>query len=185
MAVALTVAATTLPLSHAQGDAGNAYKIGVVNGIAIFEGYQKQQDQLSALRQRVQTQQEEIDSQLRQLDTEREQLRSRRDSMSAEEFDRQRDAWERRVEELTLQGRRIQSDVDRESNRIMESLREDIFRAIQTIGARENYHLILEADQNPLAQSSVMYHSATLDLTQQVVDFLNAEYAQTRSQRSR
>jgi Skp family chaperone for outer membrane proteins len=185
VAIALTVALGTLPLSHAQGDAASAYKIGVVNGIAVFEGYEKQRDELQTLRSQVEQRQRQIDTELQALDAEREQLRQRRESISAEEFDRLREEWERKVGELRRESSRIQEDIDRQSNRVMDRLREDIFKAIQTIGARDNYHLILDADRNPMAQSNVLYHSATLDLTQEVVDYLNAEYQRERAGRSR
>ena len=185
VAIALTVAMYTLPHGHAQGDAASAYKIGVVNGVAVFEGYQKQRDELSGLRADVEQKQAQIDTQLRALDQEREQLSAQRDSLPAEEFARRRDDWERKVSDLRLESRRLQEEVDRASSRVMERLREDIYSAIQTIGARDNYHLILDADRNPMAQSNVLYHSATLDLTQDVVDHLNAVYQQERAGRSR
>lgn len=185
VAIAMTVAVASLPLTHAQGDASSAYKIGVVNGIAVFEGYQKQQDELRTLRNQVEERQNQIDAELRALDDKREQLRTQRDSLSAEEFERRREEWEREVSDLRRESSRIQEDIDRQSNRVMDRLREDIYTAIQTIGARDNYHLILDADRNPMAQSNVLYHSATLDLTQEVVDYLNAEYQRQQAGRSR
>jgi Skp family chaperone for outer membrane proteins len=185
VAIALAVAVSALPLTHAQGDAASAYKIGVVNGIAVFEGYEKQRDELRGLRTQVEQRQGQIDSELQALDREREALRDRRESISPEEFERQREDWERKVNDLRRDSQRLQEEIDRQSNRVMDRLREDIFTAIQTIGARDNYHLILDADRNPIAQSNVLYHSATLDLTQEVVDYLNAEYQRERAGRSR
>ena len=185
VAIALAVAIGSLPLTHAQGGPASEYKIGVVNGVAVFEGYQKQQDQLRELRNEVEQRQNQIDAELRALDEERERLSQQRGTLAPEEFDRLREEWERKVSDLRRESSRIQEDIDRQSNRVMDRLREDIYSAIQTIGARDNYHLILDADRNPMAQSNVLYHSATLDLTQEVVDYLNDEYQRQRANASR
>ncbi len=157
-----------------------SYKVGVVNRVQVFEEYEKQKDEMSTIREEVNSRQAEIDQELQRLESEQGNLQSRLEGMTEDE---RRDAEEdfiQRIERLQRQRNEAEGEINRKASRVIQDIKQEIDDAVEVIGARDDYHLIFDADDNPRANSPVIYFNATLDITGEVVDYLNTQYESSK-----
>ena len=75
--------------------------------------------------------------------------------------------------------KRLQDGIDRREKRLLESLFQEIHKAVAEVGSKGNYHLILEGGQS--GRSGVLYSSSTLNMTQQVIEHINRSYRRKTS----
>lgn len=174
---AVACAAFGSNLVHAEdGAAAGGYKIGVVDQSKVFEEYQKQKDQFSQLEKERKAKEDELQGKIDALDKQLNDYKKKKETMSEDQIDAFETKYKADMRDVKSQKDKYQSEINDKSMKVIRDLREDIRTQIQAIGSKENYHLILDADSDPRAQSSVIYFSTTINLTQRVIDDLNAQY---------
>lgn len=159
--------------AESQGDSN--YKIGVVDVKQVFDSYERQKKEYAQLQSERDTKQAEIDKLSEKIAAAKERYDKESSSMS----DSARMELEEQIQsdysKYKADFKRLQEDIDRQEKRLLETVFEDIHTAIQEIGARGDFHLVLEAGQP--GRTSVLYSSTTLDITQQVTEHLNKRFA--------
>jgi Skp family chaperone for outer membrane proteins len=166
-----------LPVFAENGDkepVSAGYKIGVVNVKEVFDGYQKQKDLYANLEEVRQKLQADLTKMWDAITADQKRYTENEATMTKDE---RRDLLEKidkaRSEHQTELKLR-QEDIDRREKRLGQDVMEDITKAVNEIGLKQNYHLILET--GAAARSGVLYFSSTLNMTQRVVDKLNEDY---------
>lgn len=150
------------------------YKIGIVDLRVVFESYQKQKDSYKELESEKDTRQKDIDKLSQKITELQNKYKAEKDKMSREEASKLEEQIESEVAFYQTEFRRLQQEIDRKEARLADAVFKDIRDAVNELGAKENYHIILEGGKT--GTSGVLYSSPTLNLTQKVVDELNAKY---------
>ena len=150
------------------------FKIGVVNLRDTFEAYEKQKDDYKKLEDEREELQKGIDEMSDTITKAKDEYNAQKESLSDEERQALQDSIESDYSKYQAEFTRRQKDLERRQARVADNILRDIRAAVKELGAAEGYHLILEAGKN--APTGVLYFSTTLNMTQQVVDYLNAKY---------
>ncbi len=149
-----------------------AYRIAVVNRKKAFDDYKKQQTEWGALEKELEAKQAAADRQSDAINA--AQKKFAEDKSLTQE---QKEAMALKIQEDMLDYqtafKKLQNEIDVAAKKFFDTMMKDVDAAIQTIGNEGNYHLIFESDPNPQARSAVLYFSATIDITPQVVALLN------------
>ncbi len=155
----------------------NGYKVGVVDVKQVFDAYKRQTDEYADLQKQRDTKQIEIDKLSESITKQKERYDAESESMSDEARLALQDSIENDYSEYKTEFKRLQESIDRQEKRLLTDLFKQINDAIGEVGTQENYHLILEGGQS--GRSGVLYFSTTLNMTQQVIDYLNNKYAES------
>lgn len=150
------------------------YKIGVVNLKEVFDSYDKQKDDYKKLENEMKELQKGVDEMSETITKATDQYEAEKDSMTEEEREALQESIESDYSRYQAEFSRRQKDLERRQNRVADGILKDIRAAVKELGSAEEFHLILEAGKN--APTGVLYFSTTLDMTQKVVDYLNAKY---------
>ena len=181
-AIALTGIWTAPALVSAQETAvrptTSQYKIGVVDMKGAFDQYERQKQEYDRLRSERDAKQQNIDSLAQRLESRRSTFMERRDRMTTEEREAAETEINSLVREYEAEFRKLQGDIDSMEQRIVERIFRDIHAAISEVALRDDYHMVLEATEG--SRTGVLFSSPTLDITQKIVEHLNA----TRSTRT-
>lgn len=174
LALALTLAAPAIAENGASG-----YKIGVVDRKRVFEEYEKQKELLGGLEAEAQRLEEELNKEIEAFEQEFERIQQREESgiLSEDELLDLQQQFRERENTLKSKKQEWQRNLDIKTERVLSEIRRDIYEAVQVVGNQNDYHLILEADQDPRARTSVLYYVSAIDVTQKVIDHLNEQYA--------
>ena len=160
--------------------AGAQYKIGVVEVKKVFDEYQKQKDQYAELESKRETLQKPIDDLSKQITADQDQYKKDKEKLAPDAKRALEEKIEANVTRYKAEFDRAQQDIDRAQKKLGRDLFEEIYGAIQEVGAQGNYHLILNAGDItsvlPNGSAGVIYHSTTLNMTQKVIDYLNEKY---------
>lgn len=178
LAVLLVLAGATFA-DTAEGQAAD-FRIGVVNLKEVFDNYQKQKDLYDNLRASRDTMQKPIDELSATINKDKERYEKEKDTLEAGE----RRALEEKIEANFTKYRaeydRAQQDIDRQEKKLIRDVFEEIYMAVQEVGAQGNYHLIFESGEAappvPGRTGGLLYHSTTLNMTQRVIEHLNGKY---------
>jgi Skp family chaperone for outer membrane proteins len=149
----------------------DAYKIGIVNLQKVVNGYGKQQEQLKKLQDETNVVQEELNKKKTKFEEEVEKFKTDRDNLSEDAQADREAALQSQMLEIEGAFRQAEADLDRKKRRLKETILKDIVAAVDAIGDKENFHLILEAD--PEARTGVLYFATPLDITGKVSEYLN------------
>lgn len=169
--VAISMVAVCAPsLADTQNESG--YKIGVVNLKLVFDQYKKKREEFSKLEAEVAEMQKKIDELSKNIEAKKARYDKERETMSEDERIELEDEINAEYMDYQTRFKAFQNDVDRREARLWERLYEDVKMALVEIGARENYHLILESGGD--GPTAVLYASPTLNITQKVVEYLNS-----------
>jgi len=170
-------------MASAQGDADEkakpasstpksegGYKIGVFDRKDVLDGYTKVKEEYEKLQDDVNVRQEDIDKLSDKIQAAKEKYEEAKESLTAaEKAEREAEIQaEYRQYQAMLQTQ--QAEIDDKERLLMKRVFTEINEAVAKVGNRGNYHLILESN----SRSGVVYHSPSLDVTQQVVDELNS-----------
>ncbi len=178
--LAATVALAVSPTITAENGTRSEYKIGVVDTKEVFDNYEKQKVEYEKLRKARDEAQKPIDELSDQITLDRERHEAEADKMDDDE----RRALEEKIEAAVTRYRaefeRAQEDINRQENKLLRDVLEDIHLAIQQVGAKYNYHLIFESapdNASSLAARTggLLYSSTTVNMTQRVIDHLNEQ----------
>lgn len=172
--VALLLAVPFALSSTSANAQGGDYKIGVVVVKDVFDAYERQEKEYEQLQLERDKKQKDIDVLSRKIEEQKERYDQNKATMSDIEREELEDEIQANYSRYKAEFKRMQEDIDRQEKRLLETIFEDINEAIQEVGARGNYHLILEGGNG--GRSGVLYHSTTLNMTQQVTDHLNEKF---------
>lgn len=175
-----TVGAMVLAAAPAfsQDAAQGGYKIGVVNRAQVFAEYKRKQEVDEKLQAKQQAYDQELDGMLQKLSDDAKakgELRSK-GQMTSEQIT----AWEKEFKEREIaiksKGESYQAELNRDADASVREIADAIHAEVDSIAQAGGYHLILEADRNPTANSPVVFFQPTLDITTQVITNLNTKY---------
>jgi Skp family chaperone for outer membrane proteins len=143
------------------------YKIGVVDMDEVLKQYNKLKTQLAALEAETSKLQKDLNAKADALAKKIDGLKS------APEAERELHGDELRSEYRNIMAdkQRMQGELDDKVARLRVRTRQDIIKAIQEIGAAENYHLILEGDAD--GRSTIIYFAGPMNITGKVIEKLN------------
>ena len=156
------------------------FRIGVVNLKDVFDNFQKQKDEYESLRVKRDEMQKPIDALSAEINKDKEKYDKEKGTMG----DAARKSLEEKIEANVTKYRaefeRAQQDIDRQEKKLVRDIFEEIYLAVQKVGAQGNYHLVFESGEAapPIAgrTGGLLYHSTTLNMTQKVIEHLNSEY---------
>jgi Skp family chaperone for outer membrane proteins len=179
-ACALVFACTGVAAADSPEAKASEFRIGVVNLKEIFDNYQKQKDLYTELHQKKDEMQKPIDLLSAEIQKDKERYDKEKDSMG----EAQRRTLEEKIEsnftKYKAEFERAQQDLNRQEKKFVADVFEEIYIAVQKVGAQGNYHLVFESGESAAPASGriggLIYHSTTLNMTQKVVEYLNAEY---------
>lgn len=167
--------AGTLP--HAQSTDANdsqAYKIGVVDVNKVFNKYQKQIDERAKLVIEKDEQQAKLDALQKKINDAQDLLKADAETLSKEEAEAIRETIGSDFDTYEDEYTKAKRDIERKEAKISATLLVDVRKAVEEVGSKENYHLILEVGL--ASRSNVLYFSTTINMTQKIIDYLNANY---------
>ena len=173
IALTLFTLTATPYVAHAQESANTQFKIGVVNIRDVFDNYAKQKK----LFEELEAERNELQKPIDALSVTIEADKKRYDSESKTMEESARIALKEKVEtdysEYQIKVKQSQEKIDRHKKSIITEIIGDIQRSVEEVGAQENYHLIFDGTKN--TTNSLLYFSTTLNMTQKVIDHLNAK----------
>jgi outer membrane protein len=157
--------------AHAQSTA--QHKIGVVNLKDVFDNYDKQKESYENLKVERDKAQKPIDELSAKITADKQRYESEASTMPEEERRKLKEKIESDFSMYQAEFQRLQKDIDRKEKNMLEGLFDNIQKAIEEVGAQENYHMIFEGGKN--TRNGLLYYSTTLNMTQKVIDHLNAK----------
>ncbi len=157
----------------------NTYKIGIVDLQAVMDGYNKSKEEIKKLEAEFEGVQGKLDKMRDEFTSEKEKYQEKRDTLSPEEQAKREEELDNQLLELRTEYQRADADLERTRARLKKRLLADMVKAIDEIGAQENYHMILEAD--PETRTGVLYFTSRINMTQKVIDHLNVQLAKDAS----
>ena len=174
-----TIAVTAFVLTGSTGaqDSGetattNGFKIGTVDFESLLDEYDKftsQYEQLESDKNQKQAELDAIRDQIRQrAERYNERLETEEDFRGSEEADAVRDAIRDDERDWQEQWEDYQEELDEREQALIQECLTDIRDAINAVGAREGYHLILNANREGPPRTGVLYRATTIDLTSTV-----------------
>lgn len=173
-------AALVLMCTPALAQDSAAYKIGVVDLKQVFDNYKKQIDEYAKLRIERDTMQKPIDELSKAITADKDKYDKEKDKMGEDAKRALEEKIEAAVTRYKAEFERAQQDIDRKEKKLMRDLFEEIYMAIQEVGAQGDYHLIFESGDSssvmPGRPGGLLYSSTTLNMTQKVIDHLNGKY---------
>jgi Skp family chaperone for outer membrane proteins len=159
----------------AQDTASGAYKIGVVNRKKVFDEYTLQKQEFEKLKKEMESMQADIDKLQKEVEDLEATYRNQRETMAQAE--RQKMEEDIAVKKMTYQTefRKLQGVVDTRTRNLFDRLKSDIDEVVREIGAKEDFHMILDGDPDPPSGTAVLFYSSTIDITSKVIDKINAK----------
>ncbi len=150
---------------------GADYKIGIVDLQQVMNSYDKQTQKSEEFNKEAEKQREEIKKLKENFKEELTQFSEEQAELSEADRSEREAELDRRAWELEGEERQVEANLARKYRRLKEELLKDIVKAVDEIGSRDNYHLILEAD--PETRTGVLYFTPTINMTAKVIDLLN------------
>ncbi len=146
------------------------YKIAVVDRKKVFDEYNKKNAKWEALEAKRKAAEDALNKTRDQLQAQDASFRESLNSLSEEQRAQRESEMKRKLRDLQNDVATKQEELSKEGELIIKEATTDINNAIQQIGREGQYHLILEADT---AISSVVYYATALDITPQVIEYVN------------
>jgi len=171
-AVLILAIGMTSPL-QATAQSTSQHKIGVVNLKEVFDNYDQQKESYKNLKVERDKAQKPIDELSAKITADKQRYESEATTMPVEERRKLKEKIESDFSLYQAEFQRLQKDIDRKEKNMLEGLFDNIQKAIEEVGAQENYHLIFEGGKN--TRNGLLYYSTTLNMTQKVIDHLNAK----------
>lgn len=171
---ALAMVCVALAVSRGNVAAQSEYKIGVIDTQTALDSYDKQKDGLAKLEAEKEAHQTGLNELAESIGAAKELYDAEQERMPEDD----RAALEERIlsdkDRFDAEYRQFQQDLDRKFDRLRREIFAEIQEAVRSIGLEENYHLVL--DGRDVFPPNLLYYAVPLDITQKVVDRLNADY---------
>lgn len=164
-------AAAASPATASSAPSGQ-YRIGVISRKDVLGKYNKVKAEYEKLKTKVDSEQTGIDTLSKKIEGMKEAYEKDKGTMAPD----QRAEKEAEIQKEYSQYRSMldqkQREIDTEEQRLMKTAVAEIDQVVAKIAEAGGYHLVLEGGNRG---GGVLYYSTTLDITQQVVDALNAK----------
>lgn len=160
------------PASAAPASGGAGYKIAVVDMSTLMTDYTKRKEKYDALEKEVDKLQVEINAMQDKIEAAKKDFDANKDTMTDEERSKKKSAIESDIINYRSELEKRQRMIDGNEELVLKEVVADIQKAIAGVSEKEGYHLVLNSSGGPRA--SVVYHSATIDITSKVLGILNS-----------
>ena len=154
-----------------QPAASGQYKIGVVSRKAVLDGYKKVKADYDKLQADVNTRQKEIDKLSEKIQKAKDAYEKEKDSLGPAERGEREAAVQSDYRQYQAELQTEQANIDSKERLLMKKVFSEIDEVVQRIGTEQGYHLILDGS----SRSGAIYFSPTIDISQKVIDELNAK----------
>jgi outer membrane protein len=149
---------------------GNGYKIGVVNRKAVVKGYTKVANEYKKLEAEVNTRQVEITKLSDKIEGMKNDYEAKKKDMTPAERVEKESAVQVEFAKYKGELSKQQSEIDAKEGELMKAVLKEIDDAVKVVADKGAFHLILDGS----TQAGPVFYSPTLDVSQQVIDILNA-----------
>ncbi len=173
----LLVAALVLALmprvaTAQDADSGSGYKIGVVQMGVLLKDYNKRKEMYDDLEKTVAKLSAKPDEMQKTIEADKKKYEEEGATMSPEEREELKDRIEAAAREYRFELEKRQKEIDNEEEEVLKTVIEDITNAIAEIAVAKNYHIVLNATNDPRA--GVVYYSESVNITPAVLAKLNS-----------
>jgi len=138
---------------------------GFVDVALIFDEYQKTKDNDEVLKQEGEKKERDREDLVKQIRAMKDELVL----LSDEAKEKKQEALDEKVRQLQDFDRDAKRDLAQERNKLVREIFRDIDDVVQRYGERKGFDLIFN-------ERALLYHSAKLDVTQDVLKELNKDY---------
>jgi Skp family chaperone for outer membrane proteins len=189
-ALLASFACTNVNLANAEAE---DFKIGVVDIGGIFEKYQKRIDLDQELKEQEKEFQDEINKKRKEiidLDEETQLL-----DLGSESRGNNENLLERKNVELEGYAKFAERQLLKKYKNFFEYIYQEVVQKVEEIGKQNNFDLIIKKEEPELKSGqisdlqfkigirTVLYHSASVNITSDVIDKLNASYAKEKEKK--
>lgn len=150
------------------------YKIGIVELQTVMDAYKKQEAEVAKLKSETDKVDADLKAKVEAWQKKQKDFTDKRDTLDQNVARSTEESLHKEYVELQSQTRLAEEQLERRKNLLKRDLLQDIIKTVESIGVRENYHLIMESDPN--TRTGVLYFASGLNITQKVVEQLNAQY---------
>jgi Skp family chaperone for outer membrane proteins len=157
------------PAAAASG--GTGYRIAVVDMAKLMKDYKKREQKYADLQKDVDKMQAEIDVRQKGIEEARKAYEAGRDTMTEQQRAEARLKIENDMSAYKSELEKRQRTIDSNEETVLKEVVDDITKVITQVAEKEGYHLVLNSSGGP--RGSVIYSSATIDLTPTVLGLLN------------
>ncbi len=183
---------TTINMIPVNAEA-EGFKIGIVDISGVFEKYEKRKDLDQDLKDLEKEFQDEINKKKKEmidLDEETQLL-----DLGSEIRRKNVDMLERKNVELEGYAKFAERQLLRRYKTFFEETYDEVVKMVEEIGARDSYDLIIKKEEPELKSGqisdlqfkigirTVLYHSKAVDITANVIEYLNSEYSKEKEKK--
>src|SRR3989304_9817602 len=173
----------------AAGSSSRGLKVGVVDLNNVFEKYEKRKASDAQLKEQEKQYQKIINDKKKELVSLNEKIQLL--DLGSEARKRDEKTFEKKNMELESYAKFAEKNIMRKYKDYFGSLYTEVCREVEDIGKRERYDLIIKKEEPELQSGgiselqfkvgikTVLYHSESIDMTNQVIDNLNKKYSET------
>ena len=164
-------------------------KIGVVDLNVVFEKYEKRKAFDAQLKEQEKQYQKIINDKKKELVGLNEKIQLL--DLGSEARKRDEETFEKKNMELESYAKFAEKSIMKKYKDYFGSLYTEVCKEVEDIGKREQYDLIIKKEEPELQSGgiselqfkvgikTVLYHSESVDITNQVIDNLNKKYSET------
>ena len=164
-------------------------KIGVVDLNVVFEKYEKRKASDTQLKEQEKQYQKIINDKKKELVSLNEKIQLL--DLGSESRKRDEETFEKKNMELESYAKFAEKSLMKKYKDYFGSLYTEVCKEVEDIGKREQYDLIIKKEEPELQSGgiselqfkvgikTVLYHSESIDMTNQVIDNLNKKYSGT------
>ncbi len=150
---------------------GAGYRIAVVDMGMLMKDYKKREAKYAELQKEVDKLQAEIDVKQKGIEAARADYDKNRESMTDDARSAARLQIETDIATYKSELEKRQRLIDSNEEKVLKEVVDDIQKTIAQVAEKEGYHLVLNSGGGPRA--SVLYSSATIDISTTVLGQLN------------
>ena len=163
-------------------------KVGVVDLNNVFEKYEKRKIFDAQLKEQEKQYQKIINDKKKELVSLNEKIQLL--DLGSEARKKDEESFEKKNMELESYAKFAEKSLVKKYKEYFESLYTEVCKEVEEIGKREQYDLIIKKEEPELQSGgiselqfkvgikTVLYHSDSVDITNQVIDNLNKKYAE-------
>ena len=173
----------------ASSSSSRGLKVGVVDLNNVFEKYEKRKTFDAQLKEQEKQYQKIINDKKKELVSLNEKIQLL--DLGSEARKRDEETFEKKNMGLESYAKFAEKNIMRKYKDYFGSLYTEVCKEVEDIGKREQYDLIIKKEEPELQSGgiselqfkvgikTVLYHSESIDMTNQVIDTLNKKYSET------
>ncbi|HEY4481265.1 MAG TPA: OmpH family outer membrane protein [Candidatus Brocadiaceae bacterium] len=173
----------------ASSSSSRGLKVGVVDLNNVFEKYEKRKASDAQLKEQEKQYQKIINDKKKELVSLNEKIQLL--DLGSESRKKDEETFEKKNMELESYAKFAEKSIMKKYKDYFGSLYTEVCKEVEDIGKREQYDLIIKKEEPELQSGgiselqfkvgikTVLYHSESIDMTNQVIDNLNKKYSET------